>query len=153
MNYKITHCFPLKYTEVFNSCCWSDSLSTSWECLSKSQKRKFKKTKRVAGCWRDVEAEESLGTITSSSSWVWLNSSEPPHTSGSRRGPCPVLGFLLFGEVEDLAVSLPQVLLLLEVHLKRSLNGHKGDSSLRRKHTRVRLASQILTSRFRGDPG
>lgn len=39
-------------------------------------------------------------------------------------------GFLLLGEVEDLAVGLPQVLLLFEVHLKRPLDGHKGNTSL-----------------------
>lgn len=42
----------------------------------------------------------------------------------------PSLGLFLLGEVEDLAVGLPQVLLLFEVHLKRPLDGHKGDTSL-----------------------
>lgn len=39
-------------------------------------------------------------------------------------------GLLLLGEVEDLAVGLPQVLLLFEVHLKRPFDGHKGDATL-----------------------
>lgn len=39
-------------------------------------------------------------------------------------------GFLLLGEIEDLAVGLPQVLLLFEVDLKRPLDGNKGDTSL-----------------------
>lgn len=39
-------------------------------------------------------------------------------------------GLFLLGEVEDLAVGLSQVLLLLEVDLKRPLDGHKGDASL-----------------------
>ena len=44
--------------------------------------------------------------------------------------PWTHLGFLRLWEVEDLAVGLPQVLLLLEVHLKRPFDGHKGDASL-----------------------
>jgi len=39
-------------------------------------------------------------------------------------------GFLRLGEVEDFAVGLPHVLLLLEVHLERPFDGHKGDASL-----------------------
>lgn len=39
-------------------------------------------------------------------------------------------GLLLLREVEDLAVSLSQVLLLLEVHLERTLDGDKGDAPL-----------------------
>lgn len=67
--------------------------------------------------------------------------SAPPHPSGrgvwfvrpsSLRTAPPPSGFLLLGEVEDLAVGLPQVLLLFEVHLKRPLDGHKGDASLKR---------------------
>lgn len=42
-------------------------------------------------------------------------------------------GLLLLGEVEDLTVGLPQVLLLFEVHFKRPLDGHKGDTSLEEK--------------------
>lgn len=45
-------------------------------------------------------------------------------------GPPLSSGLLLLGEVEDLAVGLPQVLLLFEVHFKRPLDGHKGDTSL-----------------------
>lgn len=45
---------------------------------------------------------------------------------------CP--GFLCLGEVEDLAVSLPLVLLLFEVHLKRSLDGHKRNPTLQTGH-------------------
>lgn len=39
-------------------------------------------------------------------------------------------GLLLLGEVEDLAVGLSQVLLLLEVDFERPLDGHKRDPSL-----------------------
>lgn len=42
----------------------------------------------------------------------------------------PPSGLLLLGEVEDLAVRLSQVLLLLEVHLERTLDGHEGDAPL-----------------------
>lgn len=44
--------------------------------------------------------------------------------------PPPPSGLLLLGEVEDLAVSLSQVLLLLEVHLERTLDGYEGDAPL-----------------------
>lgn len=71
-----------------------------------------------------------------------------PHPSGGRRVVHPAVvapdggggasssGFLLLGEVEDLAVGLPQVLLLFEVHLKRPLDGHKGNTSLEEKNTK-----------------
>lgn len=39
-------------------------------------------------------------------------------------------GLLLLGEVEDLAVSLSQVLLLFEVHLECTLDGDEGDAPL-----------------------
>lgn len=45
----------------------------------------------------------------------------------------PPSGFLLLREVEDLAVSLSQVLLLFEVHLERTLDGHEGDAPLGRR--------------------
>lgn len=44
--------------------------------------------------------------------------------------PYPPSGLLLLGEVEDLAVGLSQVLLLLEVHLERPLDGYEGDAPL-----------------------
>lgn len=43
---------------------------------------------------------------------------------------CWASRLLLLREVEDLAVGLSQVLLLLEVHLKRPLDGHKCNTSL-----------------------
>lgn len=39
-------------------------------------------------------------------------------------------GLFRLGEVEDLAVSLAQVLLLLEVDLERPFDGHEGDAAL-----------------------
>ena len=45
----------------------------------------------------------------------------------------PRSGLLLLGEVEDPAVRLPQVLLLLEVHLEGSLDGHKCDAPLKER--------------------
>lgn len=47
----------------------------------------------------------------------------------------PPSGLLLFGEVEDLAVRLSQVLLLFEVHLKRTLDGYEGDAALVERET------------------
>lgn len=57
-------------------------------------------------------------------------------------------GFLLLREVEDLAVGLSQVLLLFEVHLKRPLDGHEGDASLRGKHSVNRTLKHTHTTLF-----
>lgn len=46
----------------------------------------------------------------------------------------PPSGLLRLGEVEDLAVGLPQVLLLLEVNLKRSFDRHKGNAALQEEN-------------------
>lgn len=73
---------------------------------------------------------------------LWLLPSSPLSAEVCAGAVCPVIlppdaaaaaaasGLLLLREVEDLAVGLPQVLLLFEVHLKRSLDGDEGDTSL-----------------------
>lgn len=50
----------------------------------------------------------------------------------SFKSSAPPSGFLLLREVEDLAVSLSQVLLLFEVHLECTLDGHEGYAPLGR---------------------
>lgn len=42
-------------------------------------------------------------------------------------------GLVLLGEVEDLAMGLAEVLLLFEVHLKRTLNGYKCYATLQKE--------------------
>lgn len=86
------------------------------------------------GCKGGTDPKFVSPKLPAQSLTVYILPSLGPQTEVCGLSGCPPAfgassGFLLLGEVEDLAVGLPQVLLLFEVHLKCPLDGHKGDTS------------------------